>query len=118
MLLSKRVDDLFIRRKKIDEDFYEELEEILIGADVGVNTVLELIDEFRAEVRKRKIEDPTDLQPILSEKLIELLKGMPMQVNIKERLNCYSCSSVLMVLVKQQRLASWPTCLNIKVKKC
>jgi fused signal recognition particle receptor len=70
-----RVDDLFSRRKKIDEDFYEELEEILIGADVGVNTVLKLIDELRAEVKKRKIEDPGELQPILSEKLIELLKG-------------------------------------------
>ncbi|CAH1203076.1 MULTISPECIES: signal recognition particle-docking protein FtsY [Paenibacillus] len=70
-----RVDDLFSRRKKIDEDFYEELEEILIGADVGVNTVLKLIDELRAEVKKRKIEDPAELQPILSEKLIELLKG-------------------------------------------
>ncbi|RTE08622.1 signal recognition particle-docking protein FtsY [Paenibacillus whitsoniae] len=70
-----RVDDLFSRRKKIDEDFYEELEEILIGADVGVNTVLALIDQLRAEVKKRKIEDPSELQPILSEKLIELLKG-------------------------------------------
>lgn len=70
-----RVDDLFSRRKKIDEDFYEELEEILIGADVGVNTVLKLIDGLRAEVKKRKIEDPGELQPILSEKLIELLKG-------------------------------------------
>lgn len=70
-----RVDDLFSRRKKIDEDFYEELEEILIGADVGVNTVLKLIDQLRDEVKKRKIEDPSELQPILSEKLIELLKG-------------------------------------------
>ncbi|WP_261306003.1 signal recognition particle-docking protein FtsY [Paenibacillus andongensis] len=70
-----RVDDLFSRRKKIDEDFYEELEEILIGADVGVNTVLKLIDQLRAEVKKRKIEDPAELQPVLSEKLIELLKG-------------------------------------------
>lgn len=70
-----RVDDLFSRRKKIDEDFYEELEEILIGADVGVNTVLKLIDQLRSEVKKRKIEDPAELQPILSEKLIELLKG-------------------------------------------
>ncbi|GFZ83690.1 signal recognition particle receptor FtsY [Paenibacillus marchantiophytorum] len=70
-----RVDDLFSRRKKIDEDFYEELEEILIGADVGVNTVLKLINELRAEVKKRKIENPAELQPILSEKLIELLKG-------------------------------------------
>jgi fused signal recognition particle receptor len=70
-----RVDDLFSRRKKIDEDFYEELEEILIGADVGVNTVMKLIDELRSEVKKRKIEDPSELQPILSEKLIGLLKG-------------------------------------------
>ncbi|KRF31968.1 signal recognition particle-docking protein FtsY [Paenibacillus sp. Soil787] len=70
-----RVDDLFSRRKKIDEDFYEELEEILIGADVGVNTVLKLIDQLRAEVKNRKIEDPAELQPVLSEKLIELLKG-------------------------------------------
>jgi fused signal recognition particle receptor len=71
----ERVDDLFSRRKKIDEDFYEELEEILIGADVGVNTVLKLIDELRNEVKKRKIEEPSELQPILTEKLIELLKG-------------------------------------------
>ncbi|TBL77698.1 signal recognition particle-docking protein FtsY [Paenibacillus thalictri] len=69
------VEDLFSRRKKIDEEFYEELEEILIGADVGVNTVLKLIDELRAEVKKRKIEDPKELRPVLSEKLILLLKG-------------------------------------------
>jgi len=71
----ERVEDLFSRRKKIDEDFYEELEEILIGADVGVNTVMKLIEGLRAEVRKRKIEDPSELQPILSEMLIQLLKG-------------------------------------------
>ncbi|MFH5183088.1 signal recognition particle-docking protein FtsY [Paenibacillus sp. TAB 01] len=71
----ERVEDLFTRRKKIDEEFYEELEEILIGADVGVNTVLKLIDDLRAEVKKRKIEQPSELQPILSEMLIHLLKG-------------------------------------------
>ncbi|TVY08787.1 signal recognition particle-docking protein FtsY [Paenibacillus cremeus] len=70
-----RVEDLFSRRKKIDEDFYEELEEILISADVGVNTVLKLIADLRAEVKKRKIENPSELQPILSEMLIGLLKG-------------------------------------------
>ncbi|MCZ8520090.1 MULTISPECIES: signal recognition particle-docking protein FtsY [Paenibacillus] len=71
----ERVDDLFSRRKKIDEDFYEELEEILIGADVGVNTVMKLIEDLRSEVRKRKIENPSDLQPVLSEMLIALLRG-------------------------------------------
>ncbi|WP_337098820.1 signal recognition particle-docking protein FtsY [Paenibacillus sp. YIM B09110] len=71
----EKVEELILRRKKIDEQFYEELEEILIGADVGVNTVMQLIDELRAEVKKRKIEDAADLQPILSEKLIGLMKG-------------------------------------------
>ncbi|THF81323.1 signal recognition particle-docking protein FtsY [Cohnella fermenti] len=70
-----QVVDLFSRRQKIDEAFFEELEEILIGADVGVNTVMELIDDLRAEVKKRKIEDPAELQPILTEKLVGLLKG-------------------------------------------
>lgn len=71
----EKVSDLMIRRKKIDEEFYEELEEILIGADVGVNTVMNLIDELRAEVKKRKIEDAAELQPVLSEKLSQLLRG-------------------------------------------
>ncbi|MFC4103644.1 signal recognition particle-docking protein FtsY [Paenibacillus xanthanilyticus] len=71
----ERVEELILRRKKIDEAFYEELEEILIGADVGVNTVMTLIDELRVEVKKRKIEDASELQPVLSEKLVGLLKG-------------------------------------------
>lgn len=70
----EKVSDLVIRRKKIDEEFYEELEEILIGADVGVNTVMDLMDDLRAEVKKRRIEDAADLQPVLSEKLMGLLR--------------------------------------------
>jgi fused signal recognition particle receptor len=71
----EKVEELILRRKKIDEDFYEELEEILIGADVGVNTVMELIEQLRTEVRKRKIENPADLQPVLSEKLVGMMQG-------------------------------------------
>jgi fused signal recognition particle receptor len=71
----ERVEELITRRKKIDEAFYEELEEILIGADVGVSTVMQLIDDLRTEVKKRKIEEASELQPVLSEKLVELLKG-------------------------------------------
>ncbi|OMF67432.1 signal recognition particle-docking protein FtsY [Paenibacillus sp. FSL R5-0766] len=73
--LVEKVSDLVIRRKKIDEEFYEELEEILIGADVGVNTVMNLIEDLRVEVKKRKIEDAAELQPVLSEKLTDLLRG-------------------------------------------
>jgi fused signal recognition particle receptor len=71
----ERVEELIFRRKKIDEEFYEELEEILISADVGVATVMRLIEDLRSEVRARKIEEASELQPILSEKLTGLLKG-------------------------------------------
>lgn len=74
--IVEKVEELITRRKKIDEAFFEELEEILIGADVGVNTVMQLIDDLRAEVKARKIEDASDLQPVLSEKLVEILKGV------------------------------------------
>jgi len=74
-VLTDRMADLFSRRQKIDEAFFEELEEILIAADVGVNTVMTLIDDLRGEVKKRKIEDPSLLKPILSEKLMDMLHG-------------------------------------------
>lgn len=60
-------------RRKIDGEFYEELEEQLIMADVGVNTAISLLEELRAEVKKRKIEDAADLKPVLKEKMIELM---------------------------------------------
>lgn len=74
-VLVEKVEALVRRYKKIDENFFEELEEILIAADVGVSTVMDLIDELRVEVRKHKIENALDLQPILSEKLVGLLKN-------------------------------------------
>ncbi len=89
--LVEKVEELVRRYKKLDESFFEELEEILIAADVGVTTVMKLIDELRVEARKHKMENALDLQPILSEKLVALLKNDETQdasLNIKEgRLN-------------------------------
>ncbi len=90
-MLVEKVEALVRRYKKVDEAFFEELEEILISADVGVNTVLQLIDELRVEARKHKIENTLDLQPILSEKLVGLLKngdGQDATLNVEDgRLN-------------------------------
>jgi fused signal recognition particle receptor len=70
-----RVNDLVYRYRKVDEDFFEELEEILIAADVGVSTVMELIDELKDEVKKRNIENPREVQSVISEKLVEIYQG-------------------------------------------
>jgi len=85
-----KIEDLIFRHKKIDEDFYEELEEILISADVGVRTVLELLEQLKSEVKKRKIEDAIELKPIMSELLLGLIseQGQTNQLNLQEgRLN-------------------------------
>ncbi|KAA0547966.1 signal recognition particle-docking protein FtsY [Bacillus sp. BGMRC 2118] len=72
---SGKVNDLVYRYRKVDEDFFEELEEILISADVGVTTVMDLIDELKDEVKKRNIQEPRDVKAVISEKLIEIYQG-------------------------------------------
>lgn len=71
---SEKVGGLLSRHSKVDEAFFEELEEILISADVGVNTVMTLTDELRDEAKEQKISDPMELQPLISQKLIALMK--------------------------------------------
>ncbi|WP_218975574.1 signal recognition particle-docking protein FtsY [Mesobacillus foraminis] len=72
---SGKVNDLVARYRKVDEDFFEELEEILIGADVGFETVMELIDELKMEVKRRNIQDPREVQAVISEKLVDIYEG-------------------------------------------
>ena len=69
-----KMNDLVKDYRTVDEDFFEELEEILISADVGVNTVMVLIDELKDEARTRNIKDAVDIQPVISEKLAEMLQ--------------------------------------------
>ncbi|WP_110112861.1 signal recognition particle-docking protein FtsY [Bacillus sp. CGMCC 1.16541] len=72
---SGKVNDLVARYRKVDEDFFEELEEILISADVGVSTVMDLIDDLKMEVKRRNIQDPREVQGVISEKLVEIYEN-------------------------------------------
>ena len=69
-----KMNELVSRYRKVDEDFFEELEELLISADVGVTTVMDLIEVLKDEVRLQNIKDTKDIQPVISEKLAELLQ--------------------------------------------
>jgi len=77
---SERVNDLVSRYRQVDEEFFEELEEILISADVGVATVLDLIDDLKSEVKRRNIKDPQDVQAVISEKLIDIYESGEEQI--------------------------------------
>ncbi|WP_153123634.1 signal recognition particle-docking protein FtsY [Peribacillus tepidiphilus] len=70
-----KVNDLIARYRKVDEEFFEELEEILISADVGFDTVMQLVEELKMEVKRRNISDTMEIQSVISEKLVEIYQG-------------------------------------------
>ncbi len=70
----EKVENLVNFRTQIDEELYEELEEILIGADVGVTTTMNLLERIRKLVRERKIKDPKELTELLKEEIAAILK--------------------------------------------
>ncbi len=59
------VDNVIHSFKKIDEELFEELEEVLIMADFGVDTTQKIIDKLKAEVKTKKITDPLELKDTL-----------------------------------------------------
>ncbi len=69
---TEQITDLFVRYRTVDEDFFEELEEILITSDVGVMTVMDLIDELKMEVKRQNIKDTKETVDVISEKLVEI----------------------------------------------
>lgn len=69
---QEQLNTLIARYRKVDEDFFEALEEMLITADVGFNTVMELVDELRDEARKRNIQETEDLREVIVEKIVEI----------------------------------------------
>ena len=63
----KNMDYVFSGFSKIDDEFYEELEEILITGDLGVQTSMRLIEDLRREVKDRHIKEPGDCRKLLIE---------------------------------------------------
>lgn len=71
--ITERVDGLFKSFSQIDEELFEELEEILIMADVGVNSTQKIIDNLKQKVKTQRINEPSKLKGILKEEIKEIL---------------------------------------------
>ncbi len=84
---SEKVNDLVARYREVDEDFFEELEDVMIQADIGVETVMELIDKLKFEVKRRNIKETKEVQSVISEKLVEIYESgeeSSAEMNIQE----------------------------------
>lgn len=67
------VDQVLNGFSNIDDDFYEELEEALIMADLGVNTTMTIIEDIKGKVKEKSIKEPSDVKALLKEELKELM---------------------------------------------
>lgn len=71
--ITDRIDDLFNNYGEIDDDLFDELEEILITADVGMSTTMNLIDRLRDELKVRKIKDASQVKDVFKDVVEEML---------------------------------------------
>ncbi|WP_050635367.1 signal recognition particle-docking protein FtsY [Candidatus Stoquefichus sp. SB1] len=67
--LSSKINELAARYRELDDDYFEELENILIMSDVGVSMVMTIIDEIKKEVRLQNIKDPQAINDIIIDKM-------------------------------------------------
>ena len=69
--LTEKVDDMVRENRKIDEDFYDELEEILVMADCGMKATEAIMTELRARVKKNNLKDAAEAREALKQIMIE-----------------------------------------------
>nr|WP_207729393.1 signal recognition particle-docking protein FtsY [Clostridium gallinarum] len=71
--LTDKINETLKLAITIDDDLYEELEEILVMSDIGMDTTIEIIDRLKAKIRKEKINDPSEVYPALKEVIKNML---------------------------------------------
>lgn len=89
--VMKQVDGVFKSFTKIDEELFEDLEEILVSSDVGVETSEYIISKLRAKVKKEGARDPAEVKNLLRGIMTEMLSG-------GEELNLSTKPSVILVI--------------------
>ena len=86
-----KIDKLIKNFTKVDEELFEELEELLISADIGVNTTMEILDELRDTVKDKHIKEPEEVKT----ELFDILRRM---IGEHEPLNLSTKPSVILVI--------------------
>ena len=69
--MTEKVDDMVRENRKIDDDFYEELEDILLMADCGLKATEAIVDELKSRVKAGKVKDAAEAREMLKQIMIE-----------------------------------------------
>lgn len=71
--LTERIEDVFKGKKEIDADTLDQLEEILIGADIGVQTTMSIIEDVRKQVNRQTLKEVDELKGVIKQHLVDIL---------------------------------------------
>jgi fused signal recognition particle receptor len=74
-VVTEQIVQVFTQAREIDQDFYDDLEAVLLRGDVGPGATAELIARLKRHVREQKIEDPAELRRVLAGIVEEMLRG-------------------------------------------
>lgn len=78
---KERMNELFANFRAVDEDFFEEVEETLIGADVGFETSMKIAEDLRQEVKLKNLKKPAAVQNAIIEKMVDLYEAQGINEN-------------------------------------
>lgn len=82
---NEKINNVFSNFRKVDEDFLEELEEILIMSDIGVETSTKIISNLREKMKKQKIEDEEEVKKALREEMQNILDVTDIQLHLNTK---------------------------------
>lgn len=71
--ITEKINDVLTSFKAVDEDLFDELEEILITSDVGVETSMKILDDLRLKVKQQNVKDPMQIKDLLKQEMREIL---------------------------------------------
>jgi fused signal recognition particle receptor len=97
--LSDRLDTVFAGRKQIDDELLDQLEEVLIAADIGVTTTLEVLETVRRGIARKQINDLDALKTALKAELLQILKASEREGVASETTVSESVSPYVMMIV-------------------
>lgn len=86
--ISNKIDSLLANYRTVDEELFEEIEEMLISADIGVESTLKIVEDLRHKVKLKNIKDAGQIKGLLTEIMKENLKidGLDNKVDLSEKL--------------------------------
>ena len=79
------IDSVFGGFSQIDDDFYEELEEVLVMGDIGIATTEKIIDQLKVKVKELKIKEPMECRQLLMDTIKEQLNSTPISYDFEEQ---------------------------------